>query len=165
MKRILTTACLWIFSFQIVFAQTTAPPKPRPKTAQQDKLEKQLRDTDLQFSKETGERRLEGWMDFFADDAAVIRDGKVITGKQSLRELFTPVFANKDFSLSWTPTKVELSKDGTLGYTYGDYEAKNGQATSRGMYVTVWRLIGGKWKVVLDLGSQPREQPKPANGS
>lgn len=127
-------------------------------------LEKELRDADLAFAKQTTARGLEGWMDFFADDASTIHDGKTVTGKAALRAYYAPVFANKDFSLSWTPARAEAAKDGSLGYTYGDYEAKNGASVSRGMYVTVWRREKGGWKVVLDLGSAARPQstePKP----
>jgi ketosteroid isomerase-like protein len=140
----------------------TQAPSPRAKTAQQDVFEKELRDADIAFARATAQRRIIGWMEFFADDAAIIREGKTLTGKAAIRELYAPIFANKDFSLSWVPTKAEASKDGTLGYTYGDFEAKAGSDISRGMYVTMWRRIGGRWKVVLDLGSQPRHQPKEA---
>src|SRR6266849_8634881 len=128
----------------------------RPHDAQKDRLEKQLRDADLEFAEQTHERRLEGWMDFFADDASVIHEGKVTSGKQALRAFYAPIFANQDFSLSWTPIKAEASTDGTLGYTYGDYEAKSGGQTSHGIYTTTWRRINGRWKVVLDLGSAQR---------
>jgi ketosteroid isomerase-like protein len=119
-------------------------------------LEKELRDADLDFAKQTVARRLEGWMDFFADDASNIHDGVTVTGKAALRAWYEPIFANKDFTLRWTPTHAEAAKDGTLGYTYGNYEAWNGAAVSRGMYVTVWRRVNGRWKVVLDLGSAAR---------
>jgi ketosteroid isomerase-like protein len=124
--------------------------------AQKDQLEKQLRDADLEFAKQTHERRLEGWMDFFADDASVIHEGKVTSGKTALRAFYEPVFANQDFTLTWTPTKAEASKDGSLGYTFGDYEARNAGQTSRGVYATTWRRVNGRWKVVLDLGNAQR---------
>ena len=146
--------------------QTTAtPPAPRPRTAGQQQLEKELRDADLSFSKATAERRLQGFLEFFASDAALVRNGKVITGQQSVRELYAPMFANPDFKLSWTPTKVESSKDGTLGYTYGDFEVRQGQEVRRGMYATIWRKQNDKWLVVLDTISQLTEQPKPAKGT
>src|SRR5579864_8581453 len=96
-------------------------------------LEKELRQADLDFAKQTSARRLEGWMDFFADDASIIHDGQTVTGKDALRAFYQPVFANKDFSLTWSPNHAEASKDDTLGYTYGEYEARNGTASSRGM--------------------------------
>jgi ketosteroid isomerase-like protein len=126
-------------------------------------LEKELRDADLDFARQTAARRLEGWMDFFADDASIIHDSQTVTGKDALRAFYQPVFANKDFSLTWSPNHAETSKDGTLGYTFGEYEVRNGTAISHGTYTTVWRKIDGRWKVVLDLGSSARPQPKPQN--
>ncbi len=155
---ILATCTLALTS---VFAQDPAP-TPRAKTSQQDSFEKQLRDVDLAFAKATAERRLDGWMEYFAADAAVLHDGKTITGTESLRAYYEPIFADKDFNLSWTPTKAEASKDGTMGYTYGDYEDKRGSKTSRGMYLTIWRKEAGKWKVIMDTGSSPAKQPKEA---
>jgi ketosteroid isomerase-like protein len=144
-----------------VFAQAPAP-SPRAKTSQQDSFEKQLRDADLAFAKATAERRLDGWMEYFAADAAILQDGKTITGTQGLRAYYEPLFADKNFNLSWTPTNAEASKDGTMGYTYGDYEARRGSKTSRGMYLTIWRKEAGKWKVIMDTGSSPAQQPKEA---
>ncbi|MBZ5507382.1 MAG: nuclear transport factor 2 family protein [Acidobacteriia bacterium] len=133
---------------------TTAPLSPAARAAI---WEQELRDADLEFAKQTAARRLDGWMDSFADDASIIHDGKTVTGKQALRAYYEPVFANKDFSLRWTPARAEAAKDGTLGYTFGDYEALRGTSVSRGMYATVWRRINGQWKVVLDLGSAARQ--------
>jgi ketosteroid isomerase-like protein len=154
-------AIAFTLSFASALSQNSVP-TPRAKTSQQESFEKQLRDADLAFAKATAERRLDGFMEYLAADAAILQDGKTITGTQSLRAFYEPLFANKDFSLSWTPTKAEASKDGTLGYTYGDYEARRGEKTSRGMYLTIWRKEAGKWKVIMDTGSSPAQQPKEA---
>ena len=126
-------------------------------------LEKELRQADLDFAMQTAARRLDGWMDFFADDASIIHDGQTVTGKNALRAFYQPVFANKDFNLTWSPTYAEASADGTLGYTHGQYQVKSGTAVGRGIYTTVWRKVGGRWKVILDLGSAARDQSKPQN--
>lgn len=148
--------------WNLVFAQTpSTPPQPDSKTSQQAVFEKELREADLAFAKATAARRLEGWMDFFADDASILQNGKTITGKQNIRQYYEPIFANKDFSLSWTPTHAEAAQDGTLGYTYGNYEARRGADVSRGMYLTIWRKVNGRWKVVMDTGSaapQPEQK-------
>lgn len=151
----------FIFLFALSLAAATGAaqkPTSRPlsPSAQASLWEQELRDADLDFAKETAARRLEGWMDFFADDASIIHDGRTVTGKDALRAFYQPIFANKDFNLTWSPTHAEASTDGTLGYTYGEYQAKSGTAVSRGIYTTVWRKIGGLWKVVLDLGSAAR---------
>jgi ketosteroid isomerase-like protein len=161
MRSLLLVSIVLALAPSAAFSQGPAP-TPRAKTSQQDSLEKQLRDADLAFAKATTEGRLEGFMEFFAADAAILHDGRTITGTESVRAYYEPLFADRDFTLSWTPTKAEASKDGTLGYTYGDYEAKRGGKTSRGMYLTIWRKEAGKWKVVMDTGSSPAQQPKEA---
>ena len=126
--------------------------------SRQAALEQQLRDADLEFCRQTAARRLDGWMDFFADDASILQNGKTVSGKADLRKHYEPMFANKDFTLTWTPVHAEAAKDGSLGYTYGTYEARTGSDVSRGMYLTIWRRMNGKWKVVMDTGSAPRNQ-------
>ncbi len=73
-------------------------------------LEKELRQADLDFAKQTAARRLESggislpitlhhsrWSDRNRQDA--------------LRAFYEPVFANKDFSLIWSPTHAETSRE------------------------------------------------------
>jgi ketosteroid isomerase-like protein len=158
------------FTFLFIFslaATTVSAQKPTSRAllpaAQASIWEQELRDADLDFARQTAARRLEGWMSFFADDASIIHDGQTVTGKNALRGFYEPVFANKDFNLTWWPNHAEASTDGTLGCTYGEYEARNGTAISRGMYTTVWRKMQGRWKVVLDLGSAAPAQSKPQN--
>ena len=146
-----------------VFAAASLAQKPSSaplsSAAQASIWEQDLRDADTDFARQTAARGLEGWMSFFAADATIIHDGQTVTGTQALRAFYAPIFANRNFSLKWSPTRAEASADGTLGYTYGTYEAKNGAASSRGMYTTVWRRVNGQWKVVLDIGSSAPSQP------
>jgi ketosteroid isomerase-like protein len=140
-------------------AQSSARPA-HSGSSQQARLEQQLRDADLEFCRQTAARRLDGWMDSFADDASILQNGRTVSGKADLRKHYEPMFANKDFTLAWTPTHAEAAKDGSLGYTYGTYEARAGSDVSRGMYLTIWRRVNGKWKVVMDTGSALRNQPQ-----
>jgi ketosteroid isomerase-like protein len=161
---------LFIFFFALLLADTIgsaqkSTSRPLSPSAQASIWEQELRDADLDFARQTVACRLEGWMDFFANDASIIHDGQAFTGKDALRAFYQPVFANKDFTLTWSPSHAEASKDGTLGYTFGQYEARKGTAISRGMYTTVWRKVEGRWKVVLDLGSAARAQSKPQTSS
>lgn len=158
MRRVLFLVLVFVLAAAIIAA--TRSVSTMAATSNVARFEQELKDADLKFARETTARRLEGWMDFFADDASTIQNGKVIAGKAALREYYKKVFAGNDFSLTWQPTKAEASKDGMLGYTYGDYVAKEGTAVSHGMYATVWRREHGQWKVVLDLGNS-----SPANGN
>ena len=59
--------------------------RPLSPAAQASIWEQELRNADLDFARQTSARRLEGWMDFFADDASIIHDGQTVTGKTALR--------------------------------------------------------------------------------
>jgi hypothetical protein len=61
--------------------------------------------------------------------------------------------------LSWVPDHAEASKDGTFGTSDGhwlfegapDRQGKTLRLT--GHYMTVWRNVGGAWKVAADMGT------------
>jgi hypothetical protein len=62
--------------------------------------------------------------------------------------------------LTWAPSKVDVSADGTLGYTWGRYDytshGKDGKASvDTGIYLTVWkRDPSGTWKIAFDGGPE-----------
>lgn len=72
---------------------------------------------------------------------------------------------NPNVQLVWAPSKVDVSADGTLGYTWGRYDYtskdKDGKAqTSTGIYLTLWkRQADGTWKFVYDGGPQLPDDP------
>jgi len=68
--------------------------------------------------------------------------------------------APKGVKLVWSPMMIDVSDDGTLGYTWGKYEftpplAPDGTQppTGVGIYLTIWkRQADGSWKFVYDGG-------------
>ncbi len=94
---------------------------------------------------------------FYADSNAVIKRGNdsLIIGKQGIRNYYTaPYF--KTASVKWSPDFVDVSDDGTLGYTYGKYTWQSKDSTgkiteSKGIFHTVWKKQSdGSWKYVWD---------------
>ena len=65
---------------------------------------------------------------------------------------------NPAFQLVWSPSKVDVSQDGTLGYTWGRFDltthGKDGKAAvDTGIYLTIWRRDSdGVWKIAFDGG-------------
>jgi ketosteroid isomerase-like protein len=122
-------------------------------------LEESLLAADRAFDSATAARGLDGWMSFFAQDAQANTHRGLLKGKASLREYYAGMFAQKEFSIRWKPTFAEASKDGTLGYTFGEavtsFRDEKGEIRKRpGRYVTVWRRQpDGSWNVVTDLGN------------
>lgn len=117
-----------------------------------------LQDADRAFDLATSERRLDGWVEFFADDGAMLRPGGAVTGRAAIREHMSPVLRDTSFTLRWNPTHADAGASGDLGYTVGRYEArrrdaKGGTAVRTGTYLTIWKKqADGSWKVVLDTG-------------
>jgi len=63
--------------------------------------------------------------------------------------------------LTWDPLHVEISADGSLGYTWGRYEysepsTEPGKTAPKatGFYLTIWkRQPDGSWRFTLDTGT------------
>jgi ketosteroid isomerase-like protein len=114
---------------------------------------------DKDFAKAAAARGAEGFLSFFADDAAILpKNGAPITGKDALAKAFHETWAQPGYSLQWTPLKAEMANGNDIGYTFGTYERKrtvDGKPlVETGKYVTIWRRQrDGKWKVIVDMGN------------
>jgi ketosteroid isomerase-like protein len=92
----------------------------------------------------------------FADNnAAIKRDTLLLVGKREISRYMASSNIS-DVSLLWTPSFVDASDDGTLGYTYGEYtftgeKVTGGRVSYRGIFHTVWKLQSdGEWRYVWD---------------
>ena len=92
----------------------------------------------------------------FADPEGVIRRSKKIyKGKQAIADWYEQDVRPNE-TLTWTPTFVEVSKSGDLGYTYGDFvftypDSLGNIKQNTGIFHTVWkRQEDGSWKYVWD---------------
>ena len=93
----------------------------------------------------------------FADDNAVIKreNDTLIHGKENIKNYYSnPKF--KKAAVTWKPDFVEVSADGTLGYTYGKYvwtvkDSLGNKKDLKGVFHTVWKKQkDGSWKYVWD---------------
>jgi len=125
--------------------------------------QEQIMEADRAFGAATAEAGADGWVSYFAENGIQFRNGGIVSGHASIRELMAPAFADSTFSLTWDPVLAEVSKSGDLGYTVGRYESRrigpSGEpVVVNGSYVTIWRReADGAWKVALDIGN-PVEQ-------
>jgi ketosteroid isomerase-like protein len=66
------------------------------------------------------------------------------------------MLATPGFSLTFTPTKIEVSRAGDLAYEIGDYQMttndkKGKPQTVKAKYVTVWgKQPDASWKALAD---------------
>lgn len=112
------------------------------------------------FNRDAAMHGAKGWAANFLETGQMLsKSGQVISGKDVIEKAMTPLFALKKIDFTWTPSYAELSKDGSLGYTYGTYKraymsATDEEVVDRGMYLTVWkRDAHGQWKVAVDVGN------------
>lgn len=119
-----------------------------------------IQQADLDFCKAARERRLDGWMSFWAPDATLMAPGQPpLKDPEKLRAHYAKSFADPNFSIDWRPVIADAAQSGDLGYTIGTAEihftGKDGKIETRpGKYLTVWKKQkDGSWKVVADLGN------------
>lgn len=116
--------------------------------------------TEQDFYNATQER---GWgqafIDFADNNSTLLRQDQFpIIGKSDILKLFNGKESNV-LPIKWNPIKAEVSNDGSLGYTWGNWtytvKDKNGKENiTYGNYVTIWKKqLDGKWKFVLDGGN------------
>ncbi len=118
------------------------------------------------FMKAAAERGSQGYMSFYADDAAELSNGAdMLRGQENIAKTMG-FLDDKNNHLTWSPVYADMAASGDLGYTYGTYEFrskdKDGKPTVEyGKYASIWKKQkDGSWKVVMDMGNSS-PSPKP----
>lgn len=119
--------------------------------AQSDAVRK-LVDTEKAFARAAAEQGTRSaFLEFLADDGLIFNPNPT-NGKEYWRARPESIAL-----LSWNPTFADISSNGVLGYTTGDYEyrpkGKTDNPTAFGQYMTIWRRQpDGNFKAVIDFG-------------
>jgi ketosteroid isomerase-like protein len=99
------------------------------------------------------------FLKYLANDAIVFSEGKPVNGKAH--------WNNIDFNgkLEWQPYLVEVSASQDIAYTNGTYqfywEKAQENPSEEGHFSSIWKKqSNGDWKVVLDIGSPHKNNPK-----
>jgi ketosteroid isomerase-like protein len=93
------------------------------------------------------------FVSYYAADASLYAPGMaLIVGSGKIRETYAGMVATPGMSLTFAPTKANVSAAGDLGYTTGTYELKMNGGSEKGKYVNVWaKQTDGGWKVKEDI--------------
>jgi ketosteroid isomerase-like protein len=104
------------------------------------------------MSRQVGMKK--AFMEYIGSDGVLLRpDHLPIVGADAID--FLSQINDTAFTLTWTPTKGDISKSGDLGYTYGVYELITADTIIKGTYVNVWKKQNdGAWKFIVDSGNQ-----------
>lgn len=113
-----------------------------------------LMEADREFARQSAAHGAPAWVAVMAPNAIKPGAGGAwIIGPAAVGEQMTAAFARPGFTLSWEPSRSEVSRGGNLGYTWGRWTSTGGAGSGRGSYMTVWeKQPDGTWKVLFDTG-------------
>jgi len=127
-----------------------------------------IRQLDADWMKVGAAKNIDGWVAFYADNAAVLPPNEpVASDKAAIRRSVAGLLTLPNLSISWHPTKIEVSKSGDLAYLYGTYamtanDDKGKQIRDNGKIVEIWKKqADGKWKCIVDTWNSDLPVPTP----
>ncbi|MBL7008060.1 MAG: hypothetical protein ISR76_03620 [Planctomycetes bacterium] len=139
----------------------------------------ELMAADRAFAADAAADGLDGWMRWFAEDAArldlpvtlvagEVSPVGVVRQLAAIRAHDAPVFASPELRLDWEPSDAGVFADGRYGFTVGRWRIQQlvgdqGPTLPGGWYLTWWRWEDGGWRVVLDTGGP--DPAAPVSGS
>lgn len=131
----------------------------------QSNIADDLKKADIEFSNLSKEKGVkEAFIAYTAENGVLLRPFMMpVVGYDAVKKFMEE--GDSNFQLTWEPLYADVSVSGEMGYTYGLYTAvfkdeKGVEKSSRGTYVSIWKLDNqGKWKFVLDTGN-PGLEPK-----
>lgn len=122
----------------------------------QDQLISEIKQIETAFMESVAENGIhQGFLEYAADDAILIRNSKAVEGKNAIAEGFGQR-SDSGQKLTWSPRKVEVAQSGELAYSFGDFQymaldSLGNEQTIKGNYCTIWkRQQNGAWKFVMD---------------
>jgi len=120
-------------------------------------IEAVLRKSDASIQNAITQKNIDALLSFYAEDASLLPTAEpIVKGKTAIRQEWLHIFEIPDFTNKSTLTKIEVSKDGEMAYTMGDYMATmqgedGNQVQEPGKWVTIWKKqLDGKWLIVVD---------------
>jgi pimeloyl-ACP methyl ester carboxylesterase/ketosteroid isomerase-like protein len=114
-------------------------------------------DTERAFAKAFADRDKAKFFSFVADDAVFLSSASTLVGKARVVEVWSRFFEGPVAPFAWTPDRVSISADGTLGLSSGPVFDPEGNHA--GAFMSTWRKQkDGTWKIVFD-GSGPGPAP------
>ncbi len=122
--------------------------------------ENAIRDIGRKWEKMFADKDSAGIGQLFADDGYEMPPGtKAMKGPDEVTKGVGAMLRNsKDFKLTFAPSTIIVADAGDMAAERGTYQAswtgpKGKKIDDHGNYVTVWKKVGGQWKVVSDINT------------
>jgi len=125
-----------------------------------------VRALDEKWVKAIADKNLDKVMSVYGADAVFLQPNQPIKSGPELKKAWDDLLKAPGLALSFTPTSINLSDDGSLAYDIGSYQfaiddPKAGHIQDHGKYLVVWRRNEGDWRVVADSFSSDVPMPPP----
>jgi ketosteroid isomerase-like protein len=121
-------------------------------------IEETLRSADESIQNAVRDKNIELLMKFYAEDAYLLPTAEPkVKGKAEIKKEWQHIFEIPDFSNQSTLTNIEISEDGSMAYTMGNYlafmQGEDGNPVQEpGKWVTIWKKQSdGSWLIVVDI--------------
>jgi ketosteroid isomerase-like protein len=148
---------VWMGAIVLVAACQTTPHPPAARAPQgaDPAAAQRLLETDRAFaslSQRAG--TAEAFARYMAADGVQLPpDGEPVVGRDAV---FQSLAAQPHTRLLWTPRQAGVAASGELGWTWGEWTARDaqGRVLGRGRYVNVWVTDEqGNWRVRIDMAN------------
>lgn len=144
--------CLPLIAFSLAGCAQQETDSPNP-----DSLRQEIIDAEHAFCQAAKEKGIAEAFYLFADSNAVVKtqNDSLIHGPEDIRKAYEES-QYSGATMTWEPDYVDVSADGTLGWTYGHFEwtSKDSAGVEQkftGLFHTVWKKQkDGSWKYVWD---------------
>lgn len=95
---------------------------------------------------------------FYASDGAMLNaDAPLARGTAAVTAAWQRLLSMRNVKLTFASTQLTVSNSGDMAYDVGAYELSfdddKGMVKDIGKYVTVWKKVGGEWKVAADISN------------
>ncbi|MGM9491433.1 YybH family protein [Ideonella sp. YS5] len=129
-------------------------------TAESDPVRQAVWDTERAFAKTMADRDLVAFSKFLSSET-VFQGGKApLRGPDAVVAAWKKFFEGPQPPFSWEPDQVLVMTNGQLAMSSGPVRDPSGKLVAR--FNSVWRQEApGVWRIVLDMGNDACECPKP----
>jgi ketosteroid isomerase-like protein len=121
-----------------------------------------LKSVEQKWAQTIANRDINAFMTFLRENEVNMwLDYKWITDKDAIRKEWEKRLTDNNFSLIWEASSIEVSKDGSMGYTRGPYQYKKDGMQFLGNYATVWQKTkDGDWRVIDSMALPVQRQAR-----
>ena len=154
--RLLSACSVVLPILVLACSQSTPAPGSRPDFAAEEKA---IREADARWLKAAQARDAAGEAAIFASDGVAYREHvDPLIGPAAFQTWGAKVYGeNPRQTTAWTTESIHIADSGDLAIETGEYHTTgivaNGEREDKGRFVTVWKKVGGEWKVAHDIGS------------